>query len=80
MAPAMKKADLAKEFGKGFYRVPEIFESACEHGIIQKDENSYIIKREVFNDKHQVEQYLIENTEVLNKIIMILRKHLLEMH
>lgn len=78
LAPAMKKADLIIEFGKGFYCVPEIFELACEHGIIQKEENNYIIKREVFNDKHQAEQYLIENTEVLNKIIMILRKHSFE--
>ncbi|KAJ4706341.1 DNA repair protein RecA mitochondrial-like [Melia azedarach] len=78
LAPAMKKADLMIEFGKGFYCVPEIFELACEHGVIPKEGSNYIIRREVFRDRYSAEQYLVENINILEKIVMILRKHLFD--
>lgn len=76
LAPAMKKSELVIEFGKGFRLEPEVFELACEHGVIVKEGNNYMIEGEVFSDRHSAEQHLIENEEVLDNVITNLRKHL----
>ncbi|KAK3217920.1 hypothetical protein Dsin_011890 [Dipteronia sinensis] len=78
LAPAMNKAYLGINFGKGFCSEQEVLELACEHGLVVQEGSKYIIGRKVFRDKYSAEQYLIENERVLDKIVMILRQHLFE--
>lgn len=76
LAPAMKKAELELQYGRGFCRASEVLELACEHGIILEEGSSYFIEGEVFGDRHAAKQYLMENDEVLDKIITVLRNKL----
>ena len=78
LAPAMNKAYLGINFGKGFCSEQEVLELACEHGLVVQEGSNYIIGRKVFSCKYSAEQYLIENERVLDKIVMILRQHLFE--
>ncbi|KAK0596783.1 hypothetical protein LWI29_019041 [Acer saccharum] len=78
LAPAMNKAYLGINFGKGFCSEQEALELACEHGLVVQEGSNYIIGRKVFSGKYSAEQYLIENERVLDKIVMILRQHLFE--
>lgn len=76
LAPAMKKAELELQYGRGFCRASEVLELACEHGIILEEGSSYFIEGEVFGDRQAAKQYLMENDEVLDKIITVLRNKL----
>ncbi|GAB2295573.1 hypothetical protein Dimus_029734 [Dionaea muscipula] len=78
LAPAMKKAELGILFGKGIHCEPEVLELALEHGLILKEGNSYFIEGEVFSDEQAVERYLVENVEVLDKIVKDLRSQLFD--
>ncbi|KAK2651903.1 hypothetical protein Ddye_011759 [Dipteronia dyeriana] len=78
LAPAMNKAYLGINFGKGFCSEQEVLELACEHGLVMQEGSNYIIGRKVFSNKYSAEQYLIENEGVLDKMVMILRQHLFE--
>uniref|UniRef100_A0A2N9G7V2 glucan endo-1,3-beta-D-glucosidase n=1 Tax=Fagus sylvatica TaxID=28930 RepID=A0A2N9G7V2_FAGSY len=79
LAPSMKKAELGIQFGRGFCSESEVLELACEHGVIVKAGSNYLIDRKVFSDKHEAEQYLVENDGILDNIVMILRTLLFAM-
>ncbi|XVE61086.1 hypothetical protein DITRI_Ditri06bG0011800 [Diplodiscus trichospermus] len=78
LAPAMQKAELGIQFGRGFRRESEVLELACEHGIIIKEGSNYHIEGEVLGDKQEAERYLAENDSVLDKIVMVIRTKLFE--
>lgn len=78
LAPAMKKADLGIQFGRGLCRESEVFQLACEHGLIAKEGSSYLIGRKVFSTEHAAEQYLAKNDALFDKAVMILRKMMFE--
>lgn len=74
----MKKAELEIQFGRGFCRESEVLELASEQGIVVKEGSSYLIEGDVFSGKLEAEHYLAENDEILDKIVMILRRQLVE--
>ncbi|CAH1421017.1 unnamed protein product [Lactuca virosa] len=76
LAPAMKKAELEIEFGRGISRASKVLKLGCEHGVVLKEGNSYFIDGEVINGKMQVETYLIQNTIICDKLVKTLRRHL----
>ncbi|XP_023731698.1 DNA repair protein recA homolog 2, mitochondrial [Lactuca sativa] len=76
LAPAMKKAELEIEFGRGISRASEVLQLGCEHGVVLKEGNSYFIDGEVVNGKMQAETYLIQNTLICDKLVKTLRRHL----
>ncbi|KAL6138055.1 hypothetical protein ACLB2K_063341 [Fragaria x ananassa] len=78
LAPAMKKADLGIQFGRGLCCESEVLQLACEHGIIAKEGNNYHIGRHVFSNEHSAEQYLAKNDVILSKIVKILRHNIFE--
>ncbi|XP_050381801.1 DNA repair protein recA homolog 2, mitochondrial [Argentina anserina] len=78
LAPALKKADLGIQFGKGLCCESEVLQLACEHGVIVKEGSNYHIGRNVSSNEHAAEQYLAKNDEILSKIISILRHKLFE--
>ena len=49
---------------------------ACEHGLILKEGTNFFIKGEVWGNVQEAERYLVENDEVLDKIVKSLRSHL----
>ncbi|KAJ6425781.1 hypothetical protein OIU84_026373 [Salix udensis] len=76
MTPAMKKAELEIQFGRGFCTESEVLELACEHSIVKKEGNSYVIGRNVFGNEGAAELYLIENEGVHDQIVAKLREKL----
>nr|KAJ0212905.1 hypothetical protein LSAT_V11C400171370 [Lactuca sativa] len=68
LAPAMKKAELEIEFGRGISRAYEVLQYL---GCLKEGNNG-----EVVNGKIQVETYLIQNTIICDKLVMTLRRHL----
>ena len=78
LARATKKADLGIRFGRGFCFESEVLELACEHGVIWKKGSKYIIEGDVFNTKEEAEQYMAANSEVLERTVSFLRKHLFD--
>ncbi|KAK1294223.1 hypothetical protein QJS10_CPA16g01122 [Acorus calamus] len=64
LGPALKKAELDIKYGCGIRRESEVFEMACEHGIILKNDG-YWIQGEFFEDKVEAEHYLAQNGVVL---------------
>lgn len=76
LSPAMKKADLGIQFGRGFCCESEVLELACEHGVIIKEGTNYSIEGEAFSNEHEAERYLVENEEVLDTIVTNLRRQL----
>ncbi|XVE95877.1 hypothetical protein REPUB_Repub02eG0172400 [Reevesia pubescens] len=78
LAPAMQKAELGIQFGRGFCCESEVLELACEYGIISKEGSNYFIEGEVFGDKQEAEQYLAERDGLLENIFMALRTKLFE--
>ncbi|KAF4373655.1 hypothetical protein F8388_025349 [Cannabis sativa] len=78
LAPAMKKAELGLQFGRGFRCESEVLELACNHGVIVKEGNSYLIEGEVFSNKHAAEKHLAENEMIYDNLVSILRKLLFE--
>lgn len=78
LAPSMKMAELGIRFGRGFCCESEALELACEHGLIVKEGSNYLIGGKVFSYKHEAENYLAENVGILDKMVMILRRHLFE--
>ncbi|KAG5252903.1 hypothetical protein OIU76_021254 [Salix suchowensis] len=76
LAPAMTKAELEIQFGRGFCTESEVLELACEHSIVKKEGNSYVIGRNVFGNECAAEQYLIENEGVHDQIVAKLREKL----
>ncbi|KAG6769171.1 hypothetical protein POTOM_024787 [Populus tomentosa] len=78
LAPAMTKAEIGIQFGRGFCFESEVLELACQQSLIKKEGSSYVIGREVFSNEHAAEQYLIENEGVLDQIVAKLRGKLLQ--
>ncbi|XWS43104.1 hypothetical protein CRYUN_Cryun16bG0073400 [Craigia yunnanensis] len=78
LAPAMQKAELGIQFGRGFCCESEVLELACEYGIIIKEGSNYFIEGEVFGDKQEAERYLAEKDGVLENIAMVLRTKLFQ--
>ncbi|KAF3548476.1 hypothetical protein DY000_02003813 [Brassica cretica] len=76
LTPGKKKSELGIHFGRGFYVEREVLELACEHGVIAREGNSHLIEGEVVDGKDAAEKYLMENKEVLDTVISILRKQL----
>ncbi|KAK1279232.1 hypothetical protein QJS04_geneDACA003662 [Acorus gramineus] len=63
LGPALKKAELDIKYGCGIRRESEVFEMACEHGVILKNDG-YWIQGEFFEDKVEAEHYLAQNVVV----------------
>ncbi|XP_022766622.1 DNA repair protein recA homolog 2, mitochondrial [Durio zibethinus] len=78
LAPAMQKAELGIQFGRGFCCESEVLELAYEYGIISREGSNYFIEGEVFGDKREAERYLAEKDGVLENIVMVLRTKLFE--
>ncbi|KAL4557984.1 hypothetical protein LXL04_036180 [Taraxacum kok-saghyz] len=76
LAPAMKKAELEIEFGRGISRASEILELGCEHGVVLKEGSCYFIDGEVVNGKIQAENYLVQNGGICDKLVKALRRQL----
>ncbi|KAF8045226.1 hypothetical protein N665_5384s0001 [Sinapis alba] len=76
LTPGKKKSELGIHFGRGFYVEREVLELACEHGVIAREGNSHLIEGEVVDGKDAAEKYLVENKEVLDTVIDILRRQL----
>ncbi|XP_010558226.1 PREDICTED: DNA repair protein recA homolog 2, mitochondrial isoform X2 [Tarenaya hassleriana] len=79
LAPGVKKANLGIHFGHGFYIEREVVELACEHGVMIQEGNSYFVEGEVINGRETAEKYLMENGEVLDAVVKILRRKLFNM-
>lgn len=79
LAPGKKKSEMGIYFGHGFHVEREVLELACEHGVIIKEGTSYFIEGEVVYGKDKAEKYLVENKEVLDTVIEILRNQLFKM-
>ncbi|KAL8128684.1 hypothetical protein V2J09_017839 [Rumex salicifolius] len=77
LAPAMKKAELNIQFGRGITCESEVLEMACEHGLIQKGD-SYFIGDKIFDHKQSAERYLAENDDAREKMIKDLRALMFE--
>ncbi|PON34994.1 DNA recombination and repair protein [Parasponia andersonii] len=78
LAPAMKKAELGLRFGGGFCRESDVLDLACEHGVIVKEGNRYLIEGKAFSNAQAAESYLAENEVIFDKIVSLLRKLLFE--
>ncbi|XP_062117881.1 DNA repair protein recA homolog 2, mitochondrial isoform X2 [Humulus lupulus] len=78
LAPAMKKAELRLQFGRGFCCESEVLELACKHGVIVKEGNNYLIEGKVFSNEHAAEKHLAENDVIFDKLVSILRRLLFE--
>lgn len=79
LAPGKKKSELGIHFGHGFYVEQEVLELACENGVILREGTSYFIEGEVIEGKNAAEKYLVENKEVLDTVVAILRNQLFKM-
>ena len=69
----MKEAKLGLRFGRGFCCESEALELACEHGIVLKEANGYLIEGEFFGNEHAAELYLAENEVVFDKMVSRIR-------
>ncbi|XP_050228436.1 DNA repair protein recA homolog 2, mitochondrial [Mercurialis annua] len=78
LAPAMKKADIRIQFGRGFCCESEVLELGCEHGIILREGSTYLIGEEALSNKQAAEEYLAENNGVLDEVVTALRRQLFE--
>ncbi|XVF07168.1 hypothetical protein REPUB_Repub06bG0115200 [Reevesia pubescens] len=78
LAPALQKAELGIQFGRGFCCESEVLELASEYGIIIKEGSNYFIGGEVFGNKEEAERYLVEKDGVLENLVMVLRGKLFE--
>ncbi|KAL9373800.1 hypothetical protein Peur_033420 [Populus x canadensis] len=78
LAPAMTKAELEIQFGRGFCSESEVLELACEQSLIKKEGSSYVIGRKVFRNERVAEQYLMENEGVHDQIVAKLREKLFQ--
>ncbi|XP_061954502.1 DNA repair protein recA homolog 2, mitochondrial-like isoform X4 [Populus nigra] len=78
LAPAMTKAELEIQFGRGFCSESEVLELACEHSLIKKEGSSYVIGRKLFRNERVAEQYLMENEGVHDQIVAKLREKLFQ--
>ncbi|XP_054817052.1 DNA repair protein recA homolog 2, mitochondrial [Prosopis cineraria] len=76
LAPAMKKVELGIKFGRGFCLEAEVLELACEYGAIIKQGDSYLIEGLAFDSKLAAQRYLAENDEILDKLVVDLRRAL----
>ncbi|XP_014489716.1 DNA repair protein recA homolog 2, mitochondrial isoform X3 [Vigna radiata var. radiata] len=75
LAPAAtKKAELGIKFGRGFCHESEVLDLACEHGIIVKDEGSYIIEGEIFDSREAAELFLAQNDAICDKLVKDMRR------
>ncbi|MED6146955.1 hypothetical protein PIB30_039554 [Stylosanthes scabra] len=75
LAPAaLKKAELGIKFGGGFCCEAEVLDLACEHGMVVKDAENYLIEGNTFHTRKAAEVYLAENDTVFDKLVMDLRK------
>ncbi|XP_022928640.1 DNA repair protein recA homolog 2, mitochondrial isoform X2 [Cucurbita moschata] len=76
LATSMKTAELRIRFGKGLCCESEVLELGCEHGVILKDGNNFRIEGRICSSKYEAHQYLMENEDVLCKVVEILRNQL----
>ncbi|XP_074276793.1 DNA repair protein recA homolog 2, mitochondrial isoform X2 [Silene latifolia] len=78
LAPSMKSAELAIQFGKGLRFEPEVLEMALDQGLIVKEGSSYFIEGEVLSSRSAAEKYLAENQEVSERLVTDLRSQLFD--
>ncbi|KAK7378110.1 hypothetical protein VNO80_03546 [Phaseolus coccineus] len=75
LAPAAtKRAELAIKFGRGFCHESEVLDLACEHGIVVKDEGSYIIEGGSFDSREAAELFLAQNDAICDKFVKDMRR------
>ncbi|ESW34145.1 hypothetical protein PHAVU_001G128600 [Phaseolus vulgaris] len=75
LAPAAtKRAELGIKFGRGFCHESEVLDLACEHGIIVKDEGSYIIEGRSFDSREAAELFLAQNDAICDKFVKDMRR------
>ncbi|WVZ06196.1 hypothetical protein V8G54_019542 [Vigna mungo] len=75
LAPAAtKRAELGIKFGRGFCHESEVLDLACEHGIIVKDEGSYIIEGGIFDSREAAELFLAQNDAICDKLVKDMRR------
>ncbi|XP_048425702.1 LOW QUALITY PROTEIN: DNA repair protein recA homolog 2, mitochondrial-like [Pyrus x bretschneideri] len=68
LAPAMKKADLGIQFGRGLSCESEVLQLACEHGVIAKEGSNYLIGQKVFSNERAAEQCLAKNDALFDEV------------
>ncbi|CAI0439703.1 unnamed protein product [Linum tenue] len=76
LGPALRKAELGIEFGRGFCRVSEVLELASEYGLITKEGSSYIIRGRVFDSELAAHNHLAKHDGILDGIVTDLRSQL----
>ncbi|CAK9319562.1 unnamed protein product [Citrullus colocynthis] len=76
LAAPMKMAELGIHFGRGLCCESEVLELGCKHGVILKDGSNFHIEGRICSSKHEAEQYLMKNEDVLHKVVEILRHQL----
>ncbi|XP_058740367.1 DNA repair protein recA homolog 2, mitochondrial [Vicia villosa] len=75
LAPAaMKKAELGIKFGRGFCHESEVFDLACEHGLIMKDEGNYFIEGVALSSREAAEHFLVKNKKICDKLVMDMKR------
>ncbi|KAK9169824.1 hypothetical protein Syun_001964 [Stephania yunnanensis] len=80
LSTQMKKADLEIRFGKGIFCEAEVFDMACEHGVILKMDSGYFIEGVIIKDKREAISYLSRNHEILDKLAAMLRSQFFELN
>ncbi|KAK9157308.1 hypothetical protein Scep_003882 [Stephania cephalantha] len=80
LSTQMKKADLEIRFGKGIFCEAEVFDMACEHGVILKMDSGYFIEGVIIKDKQEAISYLSRNHEILDKLAAMLRSQFFELN
>ncbi|XP_042439822.1 DNA repair protein recA homolog 2, mitochondrial-like [Zingiber officinale] len=76
LAPAMKRADLNIEFGRGLRREEELLEIATKHRFIKKEQDGYWIQGEYYKDQQAAERYLAANNSLTSDLTDLLRDQL----
>ena len=77
LAPAAtERVELGIKFGRGFCHESEVLDLACEHGIIVKDEGSYLIEGRNFDSREAAKLFLAQNDAICDKLVKDMRRQL----
>ncbi|TVU25753.1 hypothetical protein EJB05_28260 [Eragrostis curvula] len=77
-APPFRTVQLELEFGKGLSRESEIIELGCEHKLITKSGVFYHMNGQTFQGKDAIKRYLIENTDIQEGLMSMIREKILQ--
>lgn len=77
-APPFRTVQLELEFGKGLSRELEIIELGCEHKLITKSGVFYNMNRRTFQGKDAIKRYLMENRDVQEDLMAMIREKIKE--